>query len=328
MNQDLVIVNRDGVESLGLSDKFKERLDKKWENTVIGKLLGRAIGYKALQAKLQSLWKMSGAFKILDLENNFYMVRFRESKDYLHALVDGPWVIYDNVLSVQPWTPEFRASLTRIESVVVWTQFPDFPVNRYHSHVFKHLGNMIGKTVKLDGNTRNPNRAKFAKVVVCVDITKPLKGTVYLEGEPIRVRYKGLPNICYACGKIGHSVLICPKMAKAHFEGTSDGGQRQEGPSADLTECATNTRVVPTSTTEKDGRGEWMNVPNRTRRPTKRQADGTPASSKIVTPNEVSNRYHILADDPDSEAAGVYNNRPTPQAANLKPLPPTPKPSK
>ncbi|KAJ4838403.1 hypothetical protein Tsubulata_017433 [Turnera subulata] len=246
-----------------LSEAFKKRLDEQWQTAVVVKLLDRPIGYKARHSKLQLLWQPKGAFKILDLENNFYLVRFRDEEDYLHALVGGPWTIFGNVLSVQPWTKDFRATSGKIDKVMVWVQFPDFPVNRYHSKVFSLLGDLVGRTVKLDDNALNPKRAKFAKVSVCINLNVPLPGTVELEGEEIKVRYEGLPNICITCRRVGHNILGCPEVRIENGQNpallTSEGLEAGQPGSIN-----------------SGSRGEWMNVPRRTRRTTKRQVDGSP----------------------------------------------------
>ncbi|KAJ4841711.1 hypothetical protein Tsubulata_042050 [Turnera subulata] len=76
----------------------------------------------------------------------------------------------------------------------------------------------------LDDNTSNPSRAKFARVVVCLDLTKPLKGEVYLDGEPLKVGYEGLPDICYICGKPGHNIVVCPEAAHSRNTSTDTFG--------------------------------------------------------------------------------------------------------
>ncbi|KAJ4833644.1 hypothetical protein Tsubulata_001267 [Turnera subulata] len=202
-----------------LSDSFKHRLSKPWEQAVVVKLLGRAIGYKTLYSKIQSLWKRKGPFKIIDLEINYYLVRFWDLEDCHHALLDGPWNIYGNVLSVHPWSPEFRPSTGKINKEVTWIQLSGFPVQKYHSRILNALGSLVGSPVKLDSNSENPSRGKFAKIAVCVDLTKPLLGTVTLDGDEFLVVYEGLPQICGDCGKVGHNTPACPDRKSAGASG-------------------------------------------------------------------------------------------------------------
>ncbi|KAJ4826259.1 hypothetical protein Tsubulata_018650 [Turnera subulata] len=210
---DVVIVEKNGEKVVELSDAFKARLRKPWERTVVVKLMGRAIGFHTLYSKLLTLWQPKGTLKLIDLENNYFAVQFWEEEDYFKALLEGPWTIFTHVLSVQPWTPAFQASAKSIDNVVTWVRFLDFQLDCYHSKILRTMGNLVGRTVKLERNSKNPSRGKFAKVAVNVNITQPLKGTVTMENETYKVVYEGLPGICDNCGRVGHLSELYPERS-------------------------------------------------------------------------------------------------------------------
>ncbi|KAJ4827825.1 hypothetical protein Tsubulata_022017 [Turnera subulata] len=154
------------------------------------------------------MWNPTGPIQIIDLANNFHLARLWEASDYLNALTGGPWSIYDNTLCVLPWSQDFRPEIGAIDRAVVWVQFPGLLVNKYHSRVFRTLENLVGTTMHIDSKTESQSRAKFAKVAVLVDLKKLLKGIVRLDREPFQVVYEGLPQICFSCGKYGHSSIV------------------------------------------------------------------------------------------------------------------------
>ena len=108
-----VIESHDGV-------RIQEKLIQPWKNSVVVKLLGRNIGHKALCARLASMWKPSMGYSVIELENNYFLVRFRNAGDALDALTRGPWIILGHYLTVQQWTPEFDSKVTDFEYVNVW----------------------------------------------------------------------------------------------------------------------------------------------------------------------------------------------------------------
>lgn len=61
----------------------------------------------------------------------------------------------------------------------------------------------------MDINTLNIERARFARVYVEVNLKKPLKGIILVNGERYFVSYEGLSNICSGCGLYGHLVSTC-----------------------------------------------------------------------------------------------------------------------
>ncbi|PPD92764.1 hypothetical protein GOBAR_DD10293 [Gossypium barbadense] len=62
--------------------------------------------------------------QLMDLENEFYLVRFDDIDDYNNVLTGVPWVIYGNYLTVRPWSPNFSTTCTDINVQVVWICLP------------------------------------------------------------------------------------------------------------------------------------------------------------------------------------------------------------
>ncbi|KAJ1410052.1 hypothetical protein SESBI_22287 [Sesbania bispinosa] len=88
------------------------RLDKKclcipWNRAMIVKLLGKKIGLRLLQTRLSKLWQTTSSMEVIDLENDYFLVRFGNLDDLNHVLENGPWMIMDHYLVIQKWCPEF-----------------------------------------------------------------------------------------------------------------------------------------------------------------------------------------------------------------------------
>lgn len=108
IEKDDVLIERDGaIPSIAFSPKVHEQLIKPWQTTVVVKLLGRMIGYKAHVSRLETLWPNIGGFSVIDLDNGYYLVRFRSDNAAEFVLTQGPWVILGHYLTVQQWTPHF-----------------------------------------------------------------------------------------------------------------------------------------------------------------------------------------------------------------------------
>ncbi|CAN1195922.1 hypothetical protein LINPERPRIM_LOCUS32253 [Linum perenne] len=72
------------------------------------------------------------------------------------------------------------------------------------------IGNYIGKTIRLDLATSSGARARYARVCVEIDLTKPLLGKYSIDNRIYRVEYESLENICFSCGTYGHKEDRCP----------------------------------------------------------------------------------------------------------------------
>ena len=96
-------VGDDGtMPTIQFSKRIHDKLTKPWQNSVVVKLLGRNIGYKVLCNRLKVMWHMIQDFSLIDLENNYFLVRLHSPEDAVYALTEGPWVIFGHYLTVQP----------------------------------------------------------------------------------------------------------------------------------------------------------------------------------------------------------------------------------
>lgn len=71
-----------------------------WSNSLIIKLVGRMIGYQYLWRRIQAMWKTQGEPILIDLSNNYFIVKLNKREEYERALLDEPWMISENYLHV------------------------------------------------------------------------------------------------------------------------------------------------------------------------------------------------------------------------------------
>ncbi|KAI9118013.1 hypothetical protein K1719_010345 [Acacia pycnantha] len=62
-----------------ISDKVKKRLYRAWRKAVIVKLMDKAIGYKALLSRLQTMWAKKCVISLIDIGHGFYVAKLSNS---------------------------------------------------------------------------------------------------------------------------------------------------------------------------------------------------------------------------------------------------------
>lgn len=156
------IVN--GVLAIIFSDRIKEILYKEMELTVVIKLLGQNIGYNTLHNRISTMWKPISQFHIMDIENGYYLVRFLNKTDYDRILLQGPWIIFGQYLTVQLWFKEFSPLPPYPNVVLAWIRLPGLPGFMFYRQIVEAIGGLIGKVVKLDFQTDKRTRGHFARL--------------------------------------------------------------------------------------------------------------------------------------------------------------------
>lgn len=184
---------------------------------MIIKLMGKPNSTNAFNFLLGSLkrkWKTQGPWQLIDLPNEYYIVKFHLHEDMNLALCGGPWIISGQTLVVQQWTPEFDPIHTQISKMAVWVRILGLPVRFFKDFTLEKIGKMIGKVVKIDQVTMAQARGKFARLCVEIDLQKPLKPCIGIAGMAYSVVYDGISMICFNCGCYGHAQDSCPYLKR------------------------------------------------------------------------------------------------------------------
>ncbi|KAI3883878.1 hypothetical protein MKX03_017341 [Papaver bracteatum] len=209
----------DGIPSVSLDIETQKRIIQPWKRCLIGKVVGKTVGFKFISYKVNELWKPTGKIQILDLGNEFFLFKFDCPDDYRFALLEGPWFIGGHHLSMRRWTPNFKSSIASVNTSVVWDRLPELPLEFFDKYVLEKVGAKIGRLIKVDNTTELVLRGRYARVCVEIATSKPLVPFVRIGSVLQKVEYEGLNMICFHCGKMTHKKENCP--ANAQFQYTT-----------------------------------------------------------------------------------------------------------
>ncbi|KAK9209900.1 hypothetical protein WN944_002269 [Citrus x changshan-huyou] len=299
---DVIESNEGSMPSITFSVRVHVKLSEPWKNSVVVKLLGHTIGYRALCARLNGMWKSAMGFSVIDLENNYYLVRFRLVGDAMDALTKGPWLVMGHYLMVQLWTPSFDFTNTALEQVTVWIRLPGLAVHLYDRKVLQKLGQLVGNVITINSNTASSSRGRFASLAVSISLTRLLVSQFELDGKIHKVEYEGLPVICYKCGHYGHSSSNC-KDAK-NSTSCEDAGQPHqvmlgnEAPGQHAVGSNGDSNVEPF--------GPWIMAPRRGRKPNNGRENASDLNRNREFTGAGTSRFHILTQVPDEGGHHVH----------------------
>ncbi|MBA0826758.1 hypothetical protein Goarm_011581 [Gossypium armourianum] len=149
-----VKVSTDGpYPKIFFSEHVHEILDKSMKQIVVVRFLGRTIGYKALINRIQALWKPIWDFQVINIENDYELVKFSMIHDYTKALTKGPWVVFGNYLMIQPWSRDFSIKEQHPSKLIVWMRLSGLPYKFYNKKLLRFIVGALVKVVKMDYNT-------------------------------------------------------------------------------------------------------------------------------------------------------------------------------
>lgn len=90
-----------------LSKEEKIQIRKPWKNTLVMKMFDGNVGYMGLMRKLGKKYNLRGEMSLTDIGHKLFIARFTNVADYNFVLIQGPWMIDDNYLTIRKWIPNF-----------------------------------------------------------------------------------------------------------------------------------------------------------------------------------------------------------------------------
>ncbi|PRQ51592.1 putative transcription factor interactor and regulator CCHC(Zn) family [Rosa chinensis] len=310
MVEDLELTDEDCSYSPGkhglnvsFSHKVHNKLDFHWRCAVIVKLMGKPNSVNAFEFMLGGLhrkWKLKGGWSLIDLPNDFYIVKFNLEEDMNEILCGGPWILAGQTLVVQKWRPNFDPMTEKICKMAMWVRICGLPVKLFKNYTVAKIGKILGEVIKVDQVTLAQARGKFARVCIEVDLNKPLRPFVEVENMAYRVVYEGISMICFECGCYGHVKDQCPSVqnnnqAQAIPTKNSDPNQPAKStPEANMEDNSQPDRgngqqdiVTMNTAIVKEDMGPWMLM---TYKQQKKNNNGNGSTSR----NHGGSRFNVL----------------------------------
>ncbi|CAN1147218.1 hypothetical protein LINPERHAP2_LOCUS15743, partial [Linum perenne] len=240
-----------------LSEDEVRNFLKPWSKALVVKVMEKSFTFNIVKRRLEAIWARAGTIQVFDVANSFFLVKFSDLDDYHRSAFESPWKIFDYYFAISRWTPDFNEE--PIKSVLTWVRLPKLPIHYFNRLAVTHIGNYIGKTVRLDLATSQGARACSAHVCVEVDLSKPLLGKYMIDDRTFCVEYESLEDICYTCGYYGNKLDTCltnKPQAEANVEEST----------------ASQTTVTQE---EEDDTGQWMTISRRQKRKPNKGAQST-----------------------------------------------------
>ncbi|XP_021736996.1 uncharacterized protein LOC110703500 [Chenopodium quinoa] len=152
-------------------------------------------------------------------DDGYFIINMCSSDDRDTILCSGPHMIFGKPAIVKPWCPDFDFHSEILRTIPLWVKFPNLPLNCWGSHTLSRLGSLLGVPICADECTTRQLRVSFARVLIEIDVKKPMPTSVWVESPSkelleIRVVYDWAPSFFSKCNKIGHDCYVKPPLPK------------------------------------------------------------------------------------------------------------------
>ncbi|XP_019242636.1 PREDICTED: uncharacterized protein LOC109222774 [Nicotiana attenuata] len=158
---------------------------------------------------VNSMGKYSTKPQIYYHNEDYFIIRFSSIEERDQILYSGPHTINNRPIIMKAWSEEFNLHDEVLKTIPLWVKLPNLPVNWWSMTTLSKIGSALGNPIYADECTTGAVRISYARLLVEMDVTKPLPRQVKLQdpkGKEMmqEVEYDWEPKYCSKCLKIGH----------------------------------------------------------------------------------------------------------------------------
>ena len=212
-------LTKEEEEAVEYVEEIPEERKEEIALSLLGKFLtSNTFSTKAMKTIMQAVWRPSRGMVIKELDRNLFLFQFFLKKDKDFVMKEGSWAFDGHLLITKEWTGTEQLSDIAFTTTGFWVKAYDVPAVRQTKAFAKFLGDKIGTFLGCDDD-EFLGTGKALCFRTEVDVFKPLRRGVMvkLEGKALWIKFKylKLPNFCYGCGVLGHTLKTCEAVDPA-----------------------------------------------------------------------------------------------------------------
>nr|XP_016436483.1 PREDICTED: uncharacterized protein LOC107762630 [Nicotiana tabacum] len=195
--------------------------NQKWNRAIIMYVVGNTPTIGAIERFIAGQWSKIKKSKVLFHNDGYFIILINNCEDWDDVLINGLYTLNNRPIILRPWTDGFDFNEEVQKTIPLWVKFPKLPLSYWSNQDLSKIGSGLGKPLYADACTIVVVRISYATVLIEMDITRPLPGSIKLydlKGKVIEplIQYDWKPQYCQTCYQIGHS---CKYQQKQNQEG-------------------------------------------------------------------------------------------------------------
>ncbi|KAJ4822893.1 hypothetical protein Tsubulata_045426 [Turnera subulata] len=188
------------------------------KNYLLGRIIsGKFFGLGYIKSTLKKVWGCKGNLEVTGKGSNIFLFQFEKEEDKLGVVAGTPWFFSNCHIVVKEWLPHMAWEHVELGKSCMWIQVHGLPLQFMNEENALAIGNSFGGLLDSDMSLeRILAPESFIRLKVALWIDRPLPTGFTMAECWVRFKYEQLPECCWFCGRLGHSMTRCP------FKGPND----------------------------------------------------------------------------------------------------------
>ncbi|XP_019260681.1 PREDICTED: uncharacterized protein LOC109238650 [Nicotiana attenuata] len=169
---------KNGEVTVELCKEEIEEETQKWKLALILYVVGGSPTIGAMERYIASVWNFVAKPKAYFHNDGYFVVRFNSIEDRDEVLYLGPHMLNNMPIIVKMWSGDFDFNKEVLQTIPVWVKYPNLPLNCWGKRSLSRISSGLGIPLYADARTTQVDRISYARVLVEMDVTKELPGSI------------------------------------------------------------------------------------------------------------------------------------------------------
>lgn len=129
---------------------------------LIGKILGESLSLKLITSKCLFRWELSDEATIIDMGDDFTLVKFSNVMNCNKVLQDQPWFWGGQIYCLQIWKKKISPIKEKLQTVLLWIHLPYLPLEMWKDRALRHILSPICRLIKIDHDSEEVSKGLFS----------------------------------------------------------------------------------------------------------------------------------------------------------------------
>nr|XP_009770224.1 PREDICTED: uncharacterized protein LOC104220956 [Nicotiana sylvestris] len=183
---------------------------QKWNRALIMYVVGNTPTIGAIERFVAAQWGKVRKPKVLYHSDGYFTILLNSVEERDEVLMNGPYTMNSRPIILKAWAEGFDFNEEVLKTIPLWVKFPKLPLNYWSNKALSKIGSGLGKSLYADACTTVADRISYARILIEIDITRTLPGTIKLVDPNVKVieqlvQYDWKHQYCQTCCQIGHS---------------------------------------------------------------------------------------------------------------------------
>ncbi|XP_070012286.1 uncharacterized protein LOC142176320 [Nicotiana tabacum] len=130
---------------------------------------------------LSSVGKFSVKPQIYYHNEGYFVIRFSNLEERDQVLYSRPHTVNNKPIIMKAWLEDFNVQDEVLKTIPLWVEFSNLPINCWSMKTLSKIGSILGNPVYANECTTGSIRISYARMLIEMDITKAVPGSVKLQ---------------------------------------------------------------------------------------------------------------------------------------------------